>query len=174
MLSAVSSPYNRNMSAHSQHPGPATAHTATFTWRSAPLSPLVPAKGGSPGKDHAFRSISQIAALSKMGPQSWIASTATVLRFRTSPLMLGQTKRATQSDGAGNQIAAQSNSHGLQGHLGLASSTPGRTSRLILAWSQLLAIRSSSSFLGSVCNGGQLDYLVIDLPPGNRWTLRSR
>src|ERR1700730_13363839 len=146
------SPYNRNMSAHSQHPGQQQPSPQPLPGVNA----IIAVGSGKGGVGKTTLSVNLAIALSKMGHKVGLLDGD--VYGPNVPLMLGTNE---QPKVMGENQIAPINSHGLK-VISVGFLNPGDKP---LIWRGPMLHSIIKQFLGSV-QWGQLDYLVIDLPPG--------
>src|SRR5712692_1944699 len=151
-MASPSLPYNRNMSAHSQHPGQQQPTPQPLPGVSA----IIAVGSGKGGVGKTTLSVNLAIALSKMGHKVGLLDGD--VYGPNVPLMLGTNE---QPKVMGENQIAPINSHGLK-VISVGFLNPGDKP---LIWRGPMLHSIIKQFLGSV-QWGQLDYLVIDLPPG--------
>src|SRR5216684_7346521 len=145
-------PYNRNMSAHSHHPGQQQATPQPLPGVNA----IVAVGSGKGGVGKTTLAVNLAIALSTMGHKVGLLDGD--VYGPNVPLMLGTNE---QPKVMGENQIAPIHSHGLK-VISVGFLNPGDKP---LIWRGPMLHSIIKQFLGSV-QWGQLDYLVIDLPPG--------
>src|SRR6201981_3340327 len=145
-------PYNRNMSAHSQHPGQQQPTPQPLPGVNA----IITVGSGKGGVGKTTLSVNLAIALSKMGHKVGLLDGD--VYGPNVPLMLGTNE---QPKVMGENQIAPINSHGLK-VISVGFLNPGDKP---LIWRGPMLHSIIRQFLGSV-EWGQLEYLVVDLPPG--------
>src|ERR1700687_1472726 len=148
----ISLPYNRGMSSHSHLPGQQQPTPQPLPGVNA----IIAVGSGKGGVGKTTLSVNLAIALSKMGHKVGLLDAD--VYGPNVPLMLGTSE---QPKVMGEGQIAPINSHGLK-VISVGFLNPGDKP---LIWRGPMLHSIIRQFLGSV-QWGQLDYLVIDLPPG--------
>src|SRR6202161_2411636 len=152
LMASFSLPYNRKMSAHSHHPGQQQPAPQPLPGVNA----IIAVGSGKGGVGKTTLSVNLAIALSKMGHRVGLLDGD--VYGPNVPLMLGTNE---QPKVMGENQIAPINSHGLK-VISVGFLNPGDKP---LIWRGPMLHSIIKQFLGSV-QWGELDYLVIDLPPG--------